>query len=240
MIEIPFNPLKRAEEVEKLVVSDLKRKYYRFRYARYYGGIATLDTVGCCLICAYCWNYFRNLKPENFGKFYSPEEACEEILKIIKRRNVDKVRISGGEPILGEKSFNHLIKILELILEKKPGIKFILETNGIILGHEKRFCKKLSNFPIFVRVSLKGWDEESFERISGAKKEFFELPLIALKNLREYGIEAWPAIMAEIFGKEKETIRKKLKNYGIEELEEEYLEAYPFVLKNLKERGIKI
>jgi len=240
-LKLPFNPIKRAEEVEKMVMQGLKRKYYRFRHARYYGGIATLDAVGCCLLCAYCWNYFRNLNPEKYGKFYSAREACEKVLRIVERKGVNKVRVSGAEPILGKKSFRHLVNLIELVLDKKPEITFILETNGIILGYREKFCERLANYPILVRVSLKGWDEKSFELISGAEGKFFEFPLIALKNLRDYGVEAWPAIMHEIFGKEgREKIRKKLEKFGIGEIEEEYLEAYPFVIKNLKERGIKV
>ena len=48
-----YDPVAHAAEVEKLVVRGSKRKYYRFRGARFYGGIATADCVGCCLKCAF-------------------------------------------------------------------------------------------------------------------------------------------------------------------------------------------
>lgn len=35
--------------------SGVYRKYYRFRPARWYGGIVTADAVGCGLICKFCW-----------------------------------------------------------------------------------------------------------------------------------------------------------------------------------------
>ena len=41
MIELPFDPLERAEKVESLVMDDLSRRCYRFRPAKYYSGIAT-------------------------------------------------------------------------------------------------------------------------------------------------------------------------------------------------------
>jgi len=63
-IELPFDPVKRSGEVERAVMHGDRKKYYRFRYAGYYGGIATADTVGCNLLCTYCWNYYRNLYPE--------------------------------------------------------------------------------------------------------------------------------------------------------------------------------
>ena len=76
-MKLPFDPVKRAKDVEKIVMSNDKRKYYRFRYTRYYGGIVTADTVGCNLLCAYCWNYFKNLCPERYGEYYSPKEVAE-------------------------------------------------------------------------------------------------------------------------------------------------------------------
>jgi uncharacterized Fe-S cluster-containing radical SAM superfamily protein len=240
--KIPFDPLERARKVEAIVMKDLRRKYHRFRYARYYGGIATADQVGCCLLCAYCWNYFKNLNPEKFGKFYSPKEASERILGIVDKKNVGKVRISGAEPILGEKSLNHLIKLIKFILKEDPHLTFILETNGLILGLKKQFCKKLAKFPILVRVSIKGWNENSFEKISGAKKEFFTFPFEAIKNLEDCGVEVWFAVMYEIFGRDGiKILKRKIREIGIRaEVEIEYLEKYPFVTKNLVKRGIKL
>jgi uncharacterized Fe-S cluster-containing radical SAM superfamily protein len=242
MINFPFNPVERAKEVENLVMKNLERKYYRFRYARYYGGIATADAVGCCFLCCYCWNYLRNLNPEKFGEFYSPEKASEKILQIMKKKGVNKVRVSGAEPILGEKSFEHFCKLVEKIYSEEPSAEFILETNGLILGLNEKFCKKLVDYPILVRVSIKGWDEKSFEKISGAEGKFFVYPLKAIRNLQDYGVEAWPAVMQEIFGYEGiKILEKKLKEFEIKgEIEIEYLEKYPFVLQNLEKRGIKI
>jgi uncharacterized Fe-S cluster-containing radical SAM superfamily protein len=42
-----IDPIALAEEAGKIVGSGEKRKYYRFRPAFYYGGIATADCVGC-------------------------------------------------------------------------------------------------------------------------------------------------------------------------------------------------
>jgi uncharacterized Fe-S cluster-containing radical SAM superfamily protein len=234
--------MKRAEEVESLVMKDFERKYYRFRYANYYGGIATADAVGCCFLCAYCWNYLRNLNPERFGEFYSPEKASEKILQIMRKKNVNRVRVSGAEPILGEKSFEHFCKLVEKIYREEPSAEFILETNGLILGSNEKFCKKLAKYPILVRFSIKGWDEKSFEKISGAEGRFFIYPLEAIKNLQSLGVEAWPAVMQEIFGpREIEILKKKLEEFGIKgEIEIEYLEKYPFVLKNLEKRGVSL
>ena len=245
MLSLPFDPLIRAREVEELVMEGLARKYYRFRPARYYGGIATADLVGCPFLCAYCWNYARNLHPElSRDRYYSPDEVAKRLLAIMKRKRFNKVRLSGAEPILGEQSFEHLYKVLEGIYKANPMCDFILETNGLLIGCEERFVQELSHFErLQVRVSLKGFDEESFEAISGSNRKYFDLPIKGLKDLIGNGINAWPAIMYEIFGPEgMGKINKTLMEYGIrpEELEIEYLEPYPFVLENLNKRSISL
>lgn len=245
MLNLPFDPLKRASEVEALVMEGLARKYYRFRPAKYYGGIATADLVGCCLLCAYCWNYGRNLHPEKSReRYHSPGEVAQKLLGITKRRGFNKVRLSGAEPILGEQSLEHFYQLLEAVSKANLRLNFILETNGLLFGCKPEFVSRLAKFDkLEVRVALKGWDEESFQRISGARGEFFELPLKGLKYLLGKGINAWPAIMYETFGPDGiGRINKKLREFEIEpeELEIEYLEAYPFVLENLKKRSISL
>ena len=244
MLKIPFDPIERAKEVEEIVMKGLERKYYRFRFVYYYGGIVTADTVGCCFLCAYCWNYFRNVDPKKYGKFYSSEEVARKMIKIAENKNCTKFRISGAEPVLGKKSLGHLVNVIEIVSKRFKRLDFILETNGLIFGYYPELIKMLFPFRnfLFVRISVKGWDEKSFERISGAKKEFFNYQLIALKNLLKNGINVWPAIMYEIFGgKGLEMLNEKIKKFGVklEEIEIEYLEKYPFVLENLKKRGIR-
>ncbi len=244
-LEFPFDPLKRAEEVEEIVMKGGRRKYYRFRGARYYGGIATADMVGCCFLCAYCWNYERNLRPDECGgEFCPPEEVARRLLAICGKRGFNKVRLSGAEPILGRKSFEHILKVIEVISAENPFLDFILETNGFILGAHPDFADELSRFRrLFVRISVKGWDERSFEKISGACGRFFEFPIRALKALLAAGVNAWPAVMLETFGASGiEMLARKLKSEGIspEEIEVEYLEPYPFVLENLKKRSIPL
>jgi len=149
--------------------------------------------------------------------------------------------ILGAEPAL-----NNLSKFRgppqEEVSSINPWLDFVLETNGLLFGYHPPFAAALSGFKrLQVRVSLKGWDEQSFERISGAQRMFFELPLRGLRSLLRNRVVAWPAIMYETFGPQGiERISRKLKEYQIraEELEVEYLEAYPFVLENLKKRSI--
>ena len=49
-----YNPLELSKKIEKIVVQNNLKKYYRFRPTGFYGGIATADTVGCNLRFKFC------------------------------------------------------------------------------------------------------------------------------------------------------------------------------------------
>lgn len=242
-IALPFDPARRSRQVEAQVMSGNRRKYYRFRAAGFYGGIVTADAVGCSFLCAYCWNYGRNLNPEKEGHFFSPEQVVSKLLDLARKNGLRQLRISGAEPILGESSFSHLLEILGLSSEQAPDFRFILETNGFVLGRSKTFARSLSRFNnLVVRVCLKATDREKFELITGASRDYFFQPVQALFNLREYGVRFWPALTSDLF-REDEIKRFKtflLANAVSEELELEELIVYPFVDANLKSRGVKI
>ena len=237
---LPFDPVLRSAETEKLVMEGRKRLYYKFRAAPYYGGIATADAIGCSFLCAYCWNYGRNEDPARFGRFYEPEDVAASLLKIARRRNFRLFRVTGSEPILGEASFAHLLQVVEIVLQEAPRAKFILETNGLMLGYRDDLADKLEFRNVLVRVSIKGVDPALFEKITGAKGSFFTYPLLAVKNLESRGVRVWPALMEDLFsGVEINRLKSTIKEHGIKaDLELECLEPYPFVVENLRTRGL--
>jgi len=239
-LSFPFDPFQRSAEAESVVMKGEKRLYHKFRAAPYYGGIATADAIGCSFLCAYCWSYGRNENPARFGRLYSSEQVADNLLRIARRRFFHLFRVTGSEPILGEASFRHLLKVIELVSSEEPRSKFILETNGLMLGHRDDLAAQLKVDPVLVRVAIKGVDPTSFEKITGARGEFFPLPLKALQNLDRLGIQAWPALMADLFNETEITsLKKTLRKSGIPaDLEIESLEAYPFVLENMRRRGL--
>ena len=233
-----IDPLVLAEKMREVIGSGEKRKYYRFRPAPFYGGIATADCVGCCLKCLFCWSWHIIIQPEKVGRFYSPEEVARSLFSIARKKGFHQVRISGNEPTLHR---SHLLGVLQLIPKE---IHFILETNGILIGHDPSYAKDLSRFSnLYVRVSLKGACPENFKRLTGVNPEGFDLQLKALENLVEEGVDCFPAVMANFSSQDEiRQLRQRLKviRPDFAEFEEEELILYPFVEKNLKKVGIPI
>ncbi len=233
-----YDPVQRAEEVATVVCKDDLRKYYRFRPARFYGGIATADCIGCCLRCLFCWSWPKVIRPERYGRFYSPKEVAGNLTGIARKKGFSKIRISGNEPTIARA---HLIKVIELI---PKDILFILETNGIMIGCDKTYADDLARYEnIYVRVSIKGCNEEEFSRLTGAKPSGFNLQLKALENLCEMGVNVHPAVMVSFSPLENiEVLQKKLGKIAkdFEDIEIEELAAYGDVEKRLKKAGVKV
>jgi uncharacterized Fe-S cluster-containing radical SAM superfamily protein len=252
----PFNPIKMAEKREKIVTMQgedgLERKYTDFYSVPVYRGIATGYAVGCCLRCFYCWSDWSRDFPEKFGKYYSPRQAAQMLFKAAEQgitysnywrkiiKKIDKSRLSGCEPTIGKE---HLLSLLQYVEESKYKL-FILETNGIILGNDKDYVKRLSEFKdrLYVRVSIKAATPESFTQRTGAKGEFYMLPFQALKNLLDEGIYARAAAMTDdrIMPKDERRILIQMleeidpkANYP-ETLEEEVVDAYDTTIKRIK------
>lgn len=201
-----YNPVIRSEEIAKMVCRGDLRKYHRFRPARFYGGIATADCVGCCLRCLFCWSWEHVVRPEAAGFFCSPGEVAERLVRVAREKGFHQMRISGNEPTIARE---HLLKVLELIPRT---VRFILETNGILIGHDGSYADDLSRFEnLSVRVSLKGTNEEEFSALTGAEPMGFELQIKALENLLRAGVCVHPAVMVSFSPLEKiHALRRRL------------------------------
>lgn len=235
-----YDPLEISAKVEKIVARGEERKYYRFRPALFYGGIATADCVGCNLSCAFCWSKAPREAPEKLGRFYSPQQVFEKLDAIASKRGFSQLRVSGNEPTIGRQ---HLLKLLGLA--ESTRYRFILETNGILLGADAGYARALAEFKnLHVRVSLKGCDAEQFSLLAGAKPEAFELQLAALRNLLDAGASCHAAVMEEFAPEEKLAALKKhfkeIDTHLVDDLEFEYLIPFPHVMRELAKRGINV
>ena len=231
-----FDPVKKAEETARIVCRGNQRRYYRFRPARFYGGIGTADCLGCCLRCLFCWSWDKVLRPDRFGAFYSPDQVAGKLTHIAYKKGFRQVRISGNEPTLAR---DHLLQVLEQI----PGdILFILETDGILIGHDPTYARDLSGFEnLHVPVSLKGASEAEFAKLTGAEPAGFELQIRALENLARSHVTAHPAAMVSFSTRESiKALRKRLKELddNFEDFEVEELALYGKVEKRLMKAGL--
>ena len=227
-----YEPIQLSKITEKIVIKDELKKYYRFRPAGFYGGIATADTVGCNLRCKFCWSGNSVWNAKNTGEFYSPEHVALTLNTIARKKDYRRVRVSGGEPTIGK---NHLIKLLNNI---DSNFLFILETNGILLGKDKKYITKLSQFNnLHVRVCLKGCSPEEFSLLTGAETGF-NYQLKSLEYLRDKGLSFNIAVVS--LKNDKKELYEKLKDMNLSKImiEEEEIKLYPQVQKRLKKEGL--
>ena len=252
----PFDPLELAKETERIVTREgyegQERKYTDFYSVPVYRGIATGYAAGCCLRCNYCWSNWSRDFPDKFGNFYSSRNVAERLFRAAEegivyskywREQIPKVyklRLSGCEPTIGKE---HLLNVLELMEASKYPL-FILETNGIILGSDKDYVRRLTKFKdnLYVRVSFKAATLEGFTQRTGAIGKHYKLPFKALEFLLDEGIYARAAAMTDSRVMSKDE-RKLLvhtlneidpkANYPIT-LEEETVDAYDTTIKRLK------
>lgn len=252
----PFNPLELAEKTEQIVTrtggKGLERKYTGFYSAPVYRGIATGYAAGCCLRCFYCWANWSRDFPEKYGTFYSPQQTAEALFEAaekgiispgwerFKGLKVEKLRLSGCEPTLGKE---HLLSLLEYVMESVYPL-FILETNGILLGSDTDYVKRLARFSskLYVRVSFKAATPEGFQARTGAKGEYYELPFHALQYLLDSGIHARAAAMTDsrvMTAKERDILLHRLDDIDpaadyFHTLEEENIDMYDTTLNRIK------
>jgi len=236
----PYNPIELAQWTESIVGKDNKRRYTNFYCTRVYGGMSTGYTIGCCLRCIFCWVGLDRDFPFNSGKFYAPEEVFERLNANAQKSRVKNLRISGGEPTLCRE---HLVPLLQLT--SKTSYTFILETNGILFGHDESYVKELKKFKnVHIRVSLKAGNGKGFEKRTGARKEFFLLPFQAIHYLQKNKVRFHVACMSDgrlMPREERKELLEHLSEVGYEGyLEEERCDPYDTTIIRLEKVGYKL
>ena len=144
------------------------------------------------------------------------------------------------EPTIG---MEHLLKLLEDVESSRYPL-FILETNGIVIGSQKTYAKKLAEFSdkLYVRVSFKAATPEGFTKRTGAIGKYYTLPFKALKYLLDQGIHARAAAMTDprvMPSWERKLLIQMLDeidpsaNYS-KTLEEEVIDPYETTIKRIR------
>lgn len=235
-----YDPLVLTKETEEIVVKGKLRKYYRkARSEKWYGGISSAYCCGCNLRCAFCWSGFPRDHPDKIGEFYSPKEVFNQLRNVAFEHRYHQLRVTGNEPTIAKE---HLLEILALV--DQSDFQFILETNGILIGHDRHYTEQLSDFKnLHVRVSLKATGPEEFSKLTGARPEAFDLQLQALRNLLDAEVSFHPAMMMSFSSPTTiQELKNKLRAVDpslVHNLEEEYVILYPPVVERLKKAGIE-
>ncbi len=129
------------------------------RYSRTIDYLRISITDRCNLRCIYCM-------PEDgiVGKATSEILSFEEIIRVVKvctAIGVNKIKISGGEPLVRKGVFELLESLISL-----PNIKDVsLTTNGVLV---KKYIKELKNAGLKrMNISIDTLDALKFRRIAG-------------------------------------------------------------------------
>lgn len=236
----PFDPLALSRQTEGIVCQCLKRKYTNFYSVGVYGGISTGYLVGCNMRCAFCWVDWSRDFPQKMGRFYSAQEAFDNLRNNARKRRIKKWRISGGEPTLCRE---HLLNLLRLV--EGEDCLFILESNGLLIGQDRDYARELSRFKkAYLRISLKAGTAEGFQQRTGALRKYFELPYRGISYLMEFGAQFHVACMSDerlMPRSERRDMIKKLKEVGYDGyLEEERCDPYPSSITRLQKAGFTI
>ena len=235
-----FDVLRVSEILEKKVAEGEKRKYFRFRFSRFYGGSAVGDVVGCNLRCAFCWTG----KPRDdvsLGFWVTASQAAKKLARLAGRSRL--ARLSAGEPTLG---WRHLVAVLDSIAEHYPRLGFILETNGVLIGAKPSYARLLAEHPArpLVRVSIKACSSIWFRVLTGAREDALELQIRAIESLYESNAVFRIAVFAA-FGSKKcwanllNIIAERTGPDALRDIEVEPLVLYPTAKRRLKLLGLK-
>ena len=89
-----YDPLELARQTAKIVCRGTARKYYRFRPAGFYSGIATADCLGCNLRCAFCWAWGQLHQVHQLGQFYEPPAVAARLVSGLSSNSSKAARTS--------------------------------------------------------------------------------------------------------------------------------------------------
>ena len=239
MTEPGYCPIALAAATENVVVAGNKRKYVQLgRPLRFYGGTSSATEVGCNLRCKFCFSDKPVWKPKTTGEFYTPQEVFDGLTKTAKKHGYKLISASASEGTLGRQ---HLFELLELVDQTK--LIYVLETNGMTLGHDEKFAQQLKRFKnLHVRISIKGTNADEFHKLTGARKSSYDLPFIALKNLIDQEVSCNACVMVS-FSDQRDIERVKEKLFSVspgilKSLELEEIKLFPKVAKRLSKSNL--
>lgn len=148
------------------------------RYGRTVSYMRLSVTDRCNLRCFYC-------RSEELRDFIPHEDILtyEEMIGLIKigqELGIEKLRLTGGEPLLRR----DFLAFLGMIKEECPGLDTRLTTNGVLLKGKAAALKHLG--VTHVNISLDTLDPDKFNRITG--RDSHSRVLAAIDECLHYGL----------------------------------------------------
>jgi len=220
MINKGFDPIALAAATEQVVVDGVRRKYAQLgRPLRFYGGTTSATEVGCNLRCKFCFSDKPVWKPQKTGKFYTPQQVFDGLVKSARKHGHKIISASASEGTIGRE---HLMQLLDLVEESE--FVYVLETNGMILGNDPEYAQALAKYKnLHVRVSIKGDSPDQYHELTGAHPDSYKLPYKALAHLIDVGVSCNACLMASFSDDE-----------GIKRVKGKLIEIHPGILKSLE------
>ena len=127
--------------------------------------------------CWYCAYHVDNLQLGNLMEYKDrlPREKMLEIVEDFAEMGVKAVTFSGGgEPLI----YPYISEAINKL--GQSGIKVASLTNGSHLHEE--IAEAFANYGTWIRVSIDGWDAESYAKIRNVKLTEFDMVLNNMRN----------------------------------------------------------
>lgn len=164
-----------------------------------------------CYYCAYRVGNLQLGRDMN-KRDYIPYEKMEEIIDDIIDMGVKAVSFSGGgEPFC----YPYLLQAVKKLSESP--VKFAALTNGGRLKGE--LAEIFAHKGTWIRISMDGWDNESYARYRGVDNDEFTKVMNNIKDFKKWGGKCFVGVSLIVDKMNAEHIRefiKQLKDIGVD------------------------
>ena len=132
------------------------------------------STTLCNCKCNFCYNKNSFAKKER-KKIQLSTEECKRLIDIIYDAKINRIRFTGGEPLMRDDIF----ELAEYA--KSKGMETVLNTNGILIN--KEIGKKIIKLFDICLISFFTCDPEYLESITNVKN-IYEMKIKSLENIQ--------------------------------------------------------
>ncbi len=156
-----------VQEVRSRSFDGTRRRYHRFRHSSHDDSVVA-DSIGSNLRCAHEWGWCEGILDDPAaGTFYSPEAVVDGLLSMADEHDCSSARITGMEPVMRD---DHLIEVAQELDDHDMSLR--IDTNGMLL--DQAYLGRLEDAcDLQIRLSFKGPDPQSFEKLAGVNRSWF-------------------------------------------------------------------